>query len=73
MYRRILLATAAAALATPAFAADKVLTVAASVFPDSLRAGTSSYATESLLNQTNEMLVTRDNKGDLHPALATSW
>src|SRR5882757_7300673 len=56
-----------------AAAADKVLTVAASVFPDNLKAGTLTYASLSLLAQTNDFLVTRDNKGDLQPALATSW
>ena len=57
----------------PAFAAEKTLTVGAAVFPDSLRSGTSSYASLSLLEQTNDPLLARDNKGDLHPALATSW
>jgi peptide/nickel transport system substrate-binding protein len=60
-------------VAGPAFGADKILTVGASVFPDSLRSGTSSYASLSLLEQTNDPLLARDNKGDLHPALATSW
>ena len=61
------------ALGMPALAADKVLTVGAAVFPDSLRAGTSSFASLSLVSQTNDMLVMRDDKGDLHPGLATSW
>ncbi len=56
-----------------AFAADKTLTVAAAVFPDNLRPGTGTYATLSLVAQTNDFLVTRDNKGDLQPHLATSW
>ena len=56
-----------------AVAADKTLTVGAAVFPDNLRAGTGTYASLSLLAQTNDFLVTRDNKGDLQPALATSW
>jgi peptide/nickel transport system substrate-binding protein len=77
MFRRHLLASALVApllaLATPAFAADKVLTIGAAVFPDSLRPGTSSFASQSLLVQTNEQLVQRDNKGDLQPTLATSW
>jgi peptide/nickel transport system substrate-binding protein len=60
-------------LTNPVLAADKTLTVGASVFPDSLRSGTSSYASLSLLEQTNDPLLARDNKGDLHPALATSW
>jgi peptide/nickel transport system substrate-binding protein len=77
--RRKLLASAliAPALAslgsTQALAADKVLTVAAAVFPDNLRPGTGSFASLSLLIQTNEPLIARDNKGDLHPALAKSW
>jgi len=57
----------------PAFAADKTLTVGAAVFPDSLRSGTSSFASLSLMTQTNDPLVARDNKGELHPALAASW
>jgi peptide/nickel transport system substrate-binding protein len=61
------------AMSRPAFAGDKTLTIGASVFPDSLRSGASSYASLSLLLQTNDPLLARDNKGDLHPALATSW
>jgi peptide/nickel transport system substrate-binding protein len=57
------------ALGGPAIAADKILTVGAAVFPDSLRSGTSSFASLSLMTQTNDPLVARDNKGDLHPAL----
>ena len=61
------------ALGGPAIAADKILTVGAAVFPDSLRSGTSSFASLSLMTQTNDLLVARDNKGDLHPALALRW
>ena len=71
--RDFLVLAALAATAEPALAADRTLTVGASVFPDSLRSGTSSYASLSLLMQTNDPLVARDNKGDLHPALATTW
>jgi peptide/nickel transport system substrate-binding protein len=74
MQCRLVLALAAVfAFGGPAFAADKTLTVGGSVFPDSLRSGTSSYASLSLLEQTNDPLIARDNKGDLHPALAVSW
>lgn len=74
MPRRLILALAALlVLGGAAFAAEQTLTVGASVFPDSLRSGTSSYASLSLLEQTNDPLIARDNKGDLHPALATSW
>jgi peptide/nickel transport system substrate-binding protein len=75
MKRRSVLALAAmlAAPISPALAADKTLTVGASVFPDSLRSGQSSYASLSLLEQTNDPLIARDNEGNLHPALATSW
>lgn len=75
MLTRRALATAALLLAATgsAIAADKTLTVGASVFPDSLRSGLSSYASLSLLEQTSDPLLARDNKGDLHPALATSW
>jgi peptide/nickel transport system substrate-binding protein len=53
-------------------AAETVLTVGASVFPDSLLPGISSFQSESLLDQTNEPLFARDNEGELHPALALS-
>ena len=56
-----------------AFAAEKTLTVGAAIFPDNLRAGNLTYAALSLVAQTNDFLVTRDNKGDFQPALATSW
>ncbi|HEY0181813.1 MAG TPA: ABC transporter substrate-binding protein [Rhodopila sp.] len=78
MKRRPVLALAALlapllATGVPAFAAGTTLTVGAAVFPDSLRPGVSSYASLSLLQQTNDPLLARDNRGDLHPALATSW
>jgi peptide/nickel transport system substrate-binding protein len=75
MKRRHFLALAA----TPAFAgsahaaAGKTLTVGAAIFPDNLRAGNLTYAATSLVAQTNDFLVARDNKGDLQPALAVSW
>ncbi|MBR0654866.1 ABC transporter substrate-binding protein [Plastoroseomonas arctica] len=73
--RQIGQATLAAAIAGagPARAADKTLVVGASVFPDSLRPGISSFASESLLDQTNEPLVARTNEGGLTPCLATSY
>ena len=73
--RRFTTATVAAATlgaARPAAAAERVLTVGASVFPDSLVPGSSSFASESLLHQTNEALFERDNAGNLLPALALS-
>jgi peptide/nickel transport system substrate-binding protein len=74
MNRRSLLALALLLTPlAPALAADKVLTVGAAVFPDSLRPGTSSFASLSLLTQTNEGLTARDDAGNLHPALAASW
>ncbi|HSW20631.1 MAG TPA: ABC transporter substrate-binding protein [Ramlibacter sp.] len=56
-----------------AHAADKVLTVAASAFPDSLVTGRATFASLSLLTQTNEPLVLRDDSGELIPGLATGW
>jgi peptide/nickel transport system substrate-binding protein len=56
-----------------AHAADKVLTVAASSFPDSLVTGRATFASLSLLSQTNEPLVLRDDGGNLIPGLATGW
>lgn len=74
---RRLFATASVAAATlartgPAQAAERVLTVGASVFPDSLLPGSSSFQSESLLHQTNEALFERDNGGNIIPALALS-
>jgi len=73
-------ALAAAALASgvlgrprPAEAGDKTLTVGSAVFPDSLRPGISSFQSLNLMIQTNDPLIARDNVGNLHPALATSW
>jgi peptide/nickel transport system substrate-binding protein len=76
MNRRPLLSALAAPLllcALPALAADKVLTVGAAVFPDSLKPGIGSFASQSLLVQTNEQLVQRDAVGNPQPTLATSW
>jgi peptide/nickel transport system substrate-binding protein len=76
MNRRYLLSALATPLllwGAPAIAADKVLTVGAAVFPDSLKPGIGSFASQSLLVQTNEQLVQRDAKGDPQPTLATSW
>ena len=56
-----------------ALAADKTLVVGASVFPQSLQTGQSSFASLSLLEQTNKSLVGRDNAGNLMPGLALSW
>lgn len=68
--RRTVLATlAASALPHPASAAS-TLTIGAAVFPDSLLPGIPSFASESLLKQTNEPLFARDNAGDLVPTLA---
>jgi peptide/nickel transport system substrate-binding protein len=53
--------------------AEKVLTVGASTFVDSLLTGISSYNSLSLLEQTYDPLIARDNTGHLIPALATSW
>ncbi len=64
---------AALAFTSAAHAADKVLTVGAAIFPDNLRAGNLTYAATSLVAQTNDFLVPRDDKGDIQPALATRW
>jgi peptide/nickel transport system substrate-binding protein len=74
MKRRLFLSLPALmGLGRPAFAAGKTLTVGASVFPDSLRSGIGSYASLSLVTQTNDALLSRDNKGDLFPGLAEKW
>lgn len=58
---------------TPAQAQEKVLTVGAATFPDSLMTGISSFTSESLIMQTNEALVRRDNSGNFVPGLAEKW
>jgi peptide/nickel transport system substrate-binding protein len=74
MKRRHFLALAATpAFASSAHAAGKTLTIGAAIFPDNLRAGNLTYAATSLVAQTNDFLVARDDKGDLQPALATKW
>jgi peptide/nickel transport system substrate-binding protein len=74
MKRRLFLTLPALiGLGRVAFAAEKTLVVGAAVFPDSLRSGTGSYASLSLLLQTNDALLARDNKGALFPSLAESW
>ena len=74
MKRRHFLALAAApALARPAHAAGKTLTIGAAIFPDNLRAGNLTYAATSLVAQTNDFLVARDDGGALQPALALKW
>lgn len=74
-FGRAALAGMAAGLVGPgrtAMAAGGTLVCGASVFPDSLRPGISSFASESLLEQSNEPLYTRTNAGKLEPALAAS-
>jgi len=56
-----------------AHAAGKTLTIGAAIFPDNLRAGNLTYAATSLVAQTNDFLVARDDSGALQPALATKW
>lgn len=53
--------------------ADTTLTVGASTFPDSLMTGISSATSESLILQTYDTLVARDNDGNFVPGLAESW
>jgi peptide/nickel transport system substrate-binding protein len=60
-------------LALPGFAQDKVLTVGAAIFPQSLQTGQSNFAALSLIEQTNESLVARSNTGELSGGLAESW
>src|SRR5476651_392985 len=71
--RHFLALTAAPALARPAYAAGKTLTIGAAIFPDNLRAGNLTYAATSLVAQTNDFLVARDDSGALQPALALKW
>jgi peptide/nickel transport system substrate-binding protein len=59
--------------AIPANAQQKVLTVGAATFPSSLMTGVSSFTSESLILQTYDPLVMRDNAGNFLPALAEKW
>lgn len=54
-------------------AQQRVLTVGAATFPSSLMTGVSSFTSESLILQTYDPLVARDNAGNFVPALAESW
>ncbi|WP_448040573.1 ABC transporter substrate-binding protein [Bradyrhizobium liaoningense] len=54
-------------------AKEKVLTVGAATFPSSLMTGVGSFTSESLILQTYDPLVMRDNEGKFVPGLATSW
>lgn len=73
MKRRPFLLLPAVLAAHPALAASKTLTVGAAIFPDTLKAGNLTYAALSLVAQTNDFLVARDDRGDIHPALAEKW
>lgn len=54
-------------------AAQKVLTVGAATFPESLQSGVASFTSQSLVMQTNETLIMRDNAGAFMPWLAERW
>ena len=62
-----------AALSNGSEAKEKVLTVGAATFPSSLMTGVSSFTSESLILQTYDPLVMRDNAGNFVPGLAESW
>lgn len=68
-----MMASVLALYSAPAAWAETTLTVGASVFPKSLQTGQSSFAALSLISQTNEALVGRDDAGALRPALAEKW
>ncbi|MBM7324696.1 hypothetical protein JS562_16520 [Agrobacterium sp. S2] len=53
--------------------AATTLTVGAATFPDSLMTGVSSATSESLILQTYDTLVARDNEGNFVPSLAENW
>lgn len=53
--------------------AETTLTVGAATFPDSLMTGVSSVTSESLILQTYDTLVARDNQGNFVPGLAERW
>jgi peptide/nickel transport system substrate-binding protein len=57
----------------PAWAQDRVLTVAVQGLPDALLAGASSFASQSIMFQMIEPLVLNDDRGALLPGLAVSW
>lgn len=57
----------------PATAQQRVLTVGAATFPESLQSGVASFTSQSLVMQTNESLVMRDNAGNFMPWLAEKW
>ena len=54
-------------------AAERTLVVAVATFPDSLMTGIASTTSSSLLMQTYDPLVARNNAGEFIPALAERW
>lgn len=54
-------------------AAEKVLRIGASIFPDTLSTNVSSFAALSLNTQTAEPLILRENDASLKPGLAVKW
>ena len=78
MHLRTMLTAALASISLFAFAGasaakEKVLTVGAATFPSSLMTGVSSFTSESLILQTYDPLVLRDNAGNFVPGLAEKW
>jgi len=71
--RTLLLLASVVSFCAVSFANAQTLTVGAAVFPRSLQTGQSSFAALSLVSQTNEALVGRDDAGTLRPGLAERW
>jgi peptide/nickel transport system substrate-binding protein len=69
----VILASSVAIASRDALAAEKTLVVGAATFPESLVTGVTSFTSESIVMQTYDTLVGRDNAGNFYPALAVKW
>lgn len=67
------LAAAPLLLGRSASAAEQTLVVGVATFPESLMTGVASFTSSSMLMQTYDPLVARDNSGAFVPALAERW
>ncbi len=70
---RVVLAGAILSAPMSGLAAEKVLTIGAAIFPDSLSTSVSSFAALSLNLQTTDTLVRRNNDASLSEGLAVKW
>ena len=74
LFRSLGIAVALAlASAIPPALAQQTLVIGVAGFPDTLKTGWSSFTALTLTIQTNDLLVSLDDKGQPEPALAVRW